>query len=87
MRKRTWLGCVLTLAALSLSLSVFPVGAETLDQKYEYARRIKTAQTVGTLGSGLFGDQTNPLNGMPLPDRPFAQEFDQQEAEMEGARA
>ncbi len=42
---------------------VFGVSAETLEQKYEYARRIQAAQAVGPLGVDLFGDQVNYYNG------------------------
>lgn len=39
------------------------VSAETIDQKEEYARRIKTANVVGALGNSLFGDETTYYTG------------------------
>ncbi len=50
-------------AAVGLLLLVSNVAAETIEQKYEYGRRIKAAQAVGPLGTNLFGDEINYYNG------------------------
>lgn len=44
-------------------LFVFNASADTVEQKYEYARRIQAAQAIGPLGTSLFGDETNYNNG------------------------
>jgi RHS repeat-associated protein len=46
-----------------LPIVTFGISAETLEQKYEYARRVQAAEAVGPLGTSLFGDQINYYNG------------------------
>jgi len=49
--------------ALVIACVAFGASAETLDQKYEYARRIQTTQAIGPLGISLFGDETSYYTG------------------------
>jgi len=49
--------------ALVIACIAFGASAETLEQKYEYSRRIKTAEAIGPLGTNLFGDETSYYTG------------------------
>ncbi|HUP90753.1 MAG TPA: hypothetical protein VM074_00785, partial [Solimonas sp.] len=54
------------LGRLAAAVVLFVAGAaqgQTLTEPQEWAERIKTAQSIGALGSDLFGDSTNFYNG------------------------
>lgn len=48
-------------------LALLPIGntvhAQSLSEPQEWSERIKTAESIGVLGSDLFGDSTNYYNG------------------------
>jgi len=52
-------------AAVLLMLACGTIQAQSLTEPEEWRARIKKAESLGALGTDLFGDSTNYYNGQP----------------------